>query len=336
MYRFIIVGILKSRKSPKRCCGISIRPPALGSKPTPAKEVYCVLPVSRRVSILQADFPVLHYHQIATMNHQQVRYDLLRNPPYQINYRAKRAGKHITATKRRITFQFGFSSPNAIASGQSEANCRGEEHEVVLVWSHVSGKRELYMDGRSIHMSKGAHGNTKFQFTWEIGPHVLQIVANFKDQAKKFERQFDLFLDGISFFRFLKIYQLGRSSNSSRTGSSNSREPSKEYSYRGAAYKDDEVNSTSQGELTRIPNEVNVMPIDLFDQPSITTITLVSSGSTLSEDEFCPKSYTSVSNAILSAYSQPSIAPHETSKQVLCHDDKAHALVPVIANQCGY
>ena len=76
------------------------------------------------------------------------RYDLQRNPPYQINYRSKRAGKHITATKRRVTFQFGFSSAEAIASGEIEAACRGEEHEVVLIWSHVSGKRELFMDGK--------------------------------------------------------------------------------------------------------------------------------------------------------------------------------------------
>eukprot|EP00573_Skeletonema_grethae_P004543 CAMPEP_0201698408 /NCGR_PEP_ID=MMETSP0578-20130828/19014_1 /ASSEMBLY_ACC=CAM_ASM_000663 /TAXON_ID=267565 /ORGANISM="Skeletonema grethea, Strain CCMP 1804" /LENGTH=51 /DNA_ID=CAMNT_0048184939 /DNA_START=20 /DNA_END=171 /DNA_ORIENTATION=- len=51
------------------------------------------------------------------MNQEQIRYDLRRNPPYQINYRSKRAGKHITASKRRITFQFGFSSAAAIASG---------------------------------------------------------------------------------------------------------------------------------------------------------------------------------------------------------------------------
>ena len=79
---------------------------------------------------------------------KQIRYDLQRNPPYQINYRSKRAGKHITATKRRVTFQFGFSSAEAIASGEIEAACRGEEHEVVLIWSHVSGKRELFMDGK--------------------------------------------------------------------------------------------------------------------------------------------------------------------------------------------
>lgn len=256
---------------------------------------------------------ILYTYISITMNQEQILYDLRRNPPYQINYRSKRAGKHITASKRRISFQFGFSSAEAIASGLTEVNCRGEEHEVVLVWSHISGKRELYMDGKPIHMSKGPRGNTKFQFTWGIGPHVLKIVANFKDQMKNFERQFDLFLDGITFFRFYKIYQLGRTSSSSSCA------PSNQYSYRGAAYKDEEENSTSQ---QSIPSTVNLKPVDLFDQPSIATLSLASSGSTLSEDEFCPKSFHSVSNTILSAYNQPTNNdPHQ--KQVQSQNDNA-------------
>ena len=272
------------------------------------------------------------------MNHKQIRYDLRRNPPYQINFRSKRAGKHITATKRRITFQFGFSSATAIASGQSDVNCRGEEHEVVLVWSHISGKRELFMDGKPIHVSKGPRGNTKFQFTWGIGPHVLKINANFKDQAKNFERQFDLFLDGITFFRFLKIYQLGRSGNGSPSSSSLSL-PSKEYSYRGTSYKDDTDNTFKDDKENNtshssIPSEVNVKPLDLFDQPSIAAISMVSSGSTLSDDRFCPKSYDSVSNTILSAYNQPSSkASQITPKQVQGPYANANALALVPSNQ---
>ena len=271
-------------------------------------------------------------------NHKQIRYDLRRNPPYQINFRSKRAGKHITATKRRITFQFGFSSAAAIASGQSDVNCRGEEHEVVLVWSHISGKRELFMDGKPIHVSKGPRGNTKFQFTWGIGPHVLKIVANFKDQAKNFERQFDLLLDGITFFRFLKIYQLGRSGNGSPSSSSSSL-PSKEYSYRGTSYKDDTDNTFKDDKENNtshssIPSEVNVKPLDLFDQPSIAAISMVSSGSTVSDDRFCPKSYDSISNTILSAYNQPpNKASQITSKQVQDQYANANALALVHSNQ---
>ena len=279
-------------------------------------------------------------------NNQQIRYDLHRNPPYQINYRSKRAGKHITATKRRITFQFGFSSAEAIASGEIEAACRGEEHEVVLIWSHVSGKRELFMDGKLIHTSRVAYANTKFQFTWGIGPHVLKIVGNFKDQAKNNSRQFDLQLDGISFFRFLNIYQLGRMkvkrSTTSISSSSNSNsypQAHPKYSYQGTAYKEDDMTTSSQtSRSVRVPPEVNVMPMDLLDAPSL-AISMVSSGSTLgTTDEFCPTSYDSISNTILSAYNKSSSNVTQlSSQQPLSDDSNSRALVPVLANQMfGY
>jgi hypothetical protein len=135
-------------------------------------------------------------------------YHPINNPPYQVNYRAKRSGKHITCTKRRVTFVFGFSSAEAIASGLTEGDCRGEEHEVVLIWSHVSGKRQIFVDGREIHISKAARGNTKFSHAWGIGNHVLKIEANATPPSDG-SRQFDLFLDGMSFFHFRQIYQLG-------------------------------------------------------------------------------------------------------------------------------
>ena len=273
------------------------------------------------------------------MMNKQIRYDLQRNPPYQINYRAKRAGKHITASKRRITFQFGFSSAEAIASGQIEGACRGEEHEVVLFWSHVSGKRELFMDGKLIHTSRGAYDNTKFQFTWGIGPHILKIVGSFKDQSKNAAgRQFDLQLDGISFFRFLNIYQLGQvrvKGSTSINSASNSyaqAHPKKMYSYQGAAYKDaDDMDSTKQTS-ENVPPVVKVMPMDLLDAPSL-AISLVSSGSTLdTTDEFCPKSYDSVSNTILSAYNNPS----NVSQMPPSDGSNSRALVPAANQTFGY
>ena len=165
------------------------------------------------------------------------------------------------------------------------------------------------MDGILIHMSKGARGNTKFQHTWGIGPHVLKIVANFKDQAKNAERQFDLQLDGITFFRFFKIYQLGNSQvkDCGRV-----------------AYKVEDDSSTLQ--TTKVPLEVNVMPVDLFDTPSVTTISLVSSGSTLgNSDEFCPKSHDSVSTTVKSVYNVTQVG----SQQSQFHDKNYCTLVPV-------
>lgn len=269
------------------------------------------------------------------------RYDLGLNPPYQINFRAKRAGKHITASKRRITFQFGFSSASAIKSGRTEVECRGEEHEIVLIWSHMTGKRQIYMDGREVHMSKAARGNTKFEYSWGIqGGHTLKIVAHGTPQPNYY-RQFDLELDGMSFFEFSKIYELGGRSNGSATEERDM--PAIGYSYRGLAYDardDDEV----EGAQPPMP-EVKVTSLDLFDsEPSILspmTITnfssipsLVgssSSNSTSDYDEFAPvecsnqKSFDSISNEILCAYGSTNAAPSAADSA----PSTSRALVPV-------
>mmetsp|Transcript_28572 Transcript_28572/g.40806 ORF Transcript_28572/g.40806 Transcript_28572/m.40806 type:complete len:401 (+) Transcript_28572:121-1323(+) len=287
-------------------------------------------------------------------------YDLQRNPPYQINYRSKRAGKHITATKRRITFQFGFSSAEAIASGETEANCRGEEHEIVLIWSHVSGKRELFMDGKPIHMSKAARGNTKFQYTWGIGTHVLKIIANGTPPMgeQSHLRQFDLLLDGISFFRFFKIYQLGRnrvkglSKPQANTPNTYSRGPSKEYSYRGTGYAgaddvseyDDEEDYTRDNVVSSVPPSVEVQTkmTDLFETPSLMTaptLSITSSASSFSYDEFSPVNSpvngkpAFDSNLIMSAYNNTNSVAQLPAQDESRSDVNSRALVPVSEDQ---
>eukprot|EP00574_Skeletonema_japonicum_P010578 CAMPEP_0201713308 /NCGR_PEP_ID=MMETSP0593-20130828/194_1 /ASSEMBLY_ACC=CAM_ASM_000672 /TAXON_ID=267983 /ORGANISM="Skeletonema japonicum, Strain CCMP2506" /LENGTH=397 /DNA_ID=CAMNT_0048202441 /DNA_START=96 /DNA_END=1289 /DNA_ORIENTATION=+ len=284
-------------------------------------------------------------------------YDLQRNPPYQINYRSKRAGKHITATKRRITFQFGFSSAEAIASGDTEANCRGEEHEIVLIWSHVSGKRELFMDGKPIHASKAARGNTKFQYTWGIGTHVLKIIANGTPPMgeNSHMRQFDLLLDGISFFRFFRIYQLGRNQvkglSKPQTKDHYSRGPSKEYSFRGTGYAvsddisdyDDEEDS-SRDVVSSVPSSVEVQSktMDLFETPSLMTaptLSITSSASSFSYDEFSPVNSpinskpAFDSNLIMSAYNGTSNVAQLPSQDESRSDVNSRALVPVSEDQ---
>jgi len=241
------------------------------------------------------------------------RYDLGLNPPYQINYRAKRAGKRISASKRRITFQFGFSSASAIARGLTEKECRGCEHEIVLVWSHITGKRQLFMDSKEIHMSKAARGNTKFEYSWStFGSHMMKIIANgTPPKQNSGERQFDLELDGMSFFEFSKIYQLGRSKSATKRASF---EPSRAYSYHGVAYdaRDDE----EKDEELPMPKA----KIDLFSQPSPLLVSPMSNCSSVpslmgsstsntgSYDEFMPveystqKTFESVSSQIMHAY----------------------------------
>lgn len=283
------------------------------------------------------------------------RYDMGRNPPYQINYRAKRAGKHISASKRRVTFQFGFSSASAIADGLEGIECRGEEHEVVLVWSHVTGKRQLFMDGREIHMSKAARGNTRFDYSWGIqGGHVMKITANGTPPLRKermVHRQFDLELDGMSFFEFARIYELG--GNGGR-GSGRAERPQMNvgYSYRGAGYdsRDD------GGEEEYVDEAPPVASIDLFDsassqqpsEPQVSPVTqfsnqfgsvpsLVGSSTSMSSaasytDEFTPveqiaastkTAYDNISNDILAIYASAPPAPVESTPSI------SRALVPM-------
>lgn len=64
------------------------------------------------------------------------------------------------------------------------------------------------MDGVEIHASKAAMGNTKFSHAWGLGSHVLKIEAN-ASPSNDGSRQFDLLLDGMSYFQFKQIYQLG-------------------------------------------------------------------------------------------------------------------------------
>jgi hypothetical protein len=250
-------------------------------------------------------------------------YHPVNNPPYQINYRAKRSGKHITVTKRRITFLFGFSNADAIASGLTEGQCRGEEHEVVLIWSHITGKREIFMDGRSVHASKAAMGNTKFSHAWGLGNHVLKIVAN-ATPSNDGSRQFDLQLDGMSFFEFRQIYQLG--SGVRKSNAIVVRAPSIETvpSSQASLYHEEEASLPPVSELQ----------IDVFESPSnsynLLETELPSSSysgcgyenapslaTTFSSsyDEFSPanasyagsqRSFAAISNEILTAYSTES------------------------------
>lgn len=175
------------------------------------------------------------------------RYHLTHNPPYQINHAIKNTGKKLSSSKRRITFQFGFSDPAAIASGIKSGNeCRGgveDEHEVVCIWSSISGKVEIYFDGAlvvstkwttSASLSTGNEGKL-FRHSWSLdGCHMLEVVANVGNGTPRIgERvlkrnvhggsssssynswegesfhKFDLTLDGMSYFNFAKIYELG-------------------------------------------------------------------------------------------------------------------------------
>ena len=131
-------------------------------------------------------------------------------PLYAIDFTAVACGKRIANTKRRVRWRFGFANPDAIAAGETGTACRGEEHDVTLVWSVTSGKRLILADGQEVHYSNSRSAVLDFSWTMR-GNHVLKVVAHATApmSAEPGFRQYDFFVDGRSFFSFPKVYRLG-------------------------------------------------------------------------------------------------------------------------------
>jgi len=132
-------------------------------------------------------------------------------PPYQIDFTQVSTGKQIASSKRRIRFRFGFASPTSLDNGCTGVDCRGEEHDIVLVWSISSGKRLLMVDGQEVHYS--FNKESKFEFVWSLrGNHTAKITAHSHGSlfgSKEGWKQFDFSLDGMSYFDFVKLHELG-------------------------------------------------------------------------------------------------------------------------------
>lgn len=136
---------------------------------------------------------------------------------YQIDFMAVAAGKRVPTSKRRVRWRFGFANPEALRSGQTGTACRGEEHDVTLVWSLTSGKRMVLADGHEVHFSNSR--SNVFDYSWTMkGNHVLKIVAHANTPLSPTPgfRQYDFFVNGQSFFGFPKVFRLGLAPNDPR------------------------------------------------------------------------------------------------------------------------
>lgn len=106
--------------------------------------------------------------------------------------------------------RFGYPNREALAEGKTGIECRGEEHEVVIVWSVTSGKRQIMMDGKEVHYSMNRTGVLDHSWTAR-GNHILKVQCHAAAPmtANPNFRQYDLFIDGQSFFLMPKVYELG-------------------------------------------------------------------------------------------------------------------------------
>ena len=94
--------------------------------------------------------------------------------------------------------------------GLTGTACRGEEHDITIVWSVTSGKRQITMDGQEVHFS--TNRSAVIDFSWSMrGNHVMKITAHATPPLTAIPgfRQYDLSMDGQSFFQMTKVYELG-------------------------------------------------------------------------------------------------------------------------------
>jgi len=133
-----------------------------------------------------------------------------RFPVYQIDFTAVASGKRIASSKRRVRWRFGFSNRDALEAGETGTSCRGEEHDVTIVWSVTSGKRLILADGQEVHYSTNRSGVLEYSWTMR-GNHVLKVIAHAAPAMSPTPgfRQYDLYVDGQSFFNMPKVYELG-------------------------------------------------------------------------------------------------------------------------------
>lgn len=132
---------------------------------------------------------------------------------YQVDFAAVNCGKMVAASKRRIRFKFGYTNVEAMSDGCTGQDCRGSEHDVTITWSLSSGKQSVVYDGKEMYFDVGDTTKVKCTFK-DKDDHTIEVKAHAAPMSTKSTpdpdwRQYDLLIDGISYFRYPKIYQLG-------------------------------------------------------------------------------------------------------------------------------
>lgn len=137
---------------------------------------------------------------------------------YQVDFAVVNCGMVISTTKRVIRFKFGFTNVNALNSGKKGSECQGNEHEVIVTWSLNSGKRAVAFDKHEVLFAID-ETKTKLSHSWrdEEG-HAYYLNAHAVNISLRTDtllipnpdwRQYDLFVDGVSFFRMPKLFEVG-------------------------------------------------------------------------------------------------------------------------------
>lgn len=86
----------------------------------------------------------------------------------------------------------------------------------MVVWSLTSGKRQIQFNNKEIHYSSSRGGVLDFSWTTKAN-HVIKVLCHASPPLSPEPgfRQYELFVDGQSFFTMPKVYELGIKSSTS-------------------------------------------------------------------------------------------------------------------------
>mmetsp|Transcript_24461 Transcript_24461/g.40007 ORF Transcript_24461/g.40007 Transcript_24461/m.40007 type:complete len:537 (+) Transcript_24461:179-1789(+) len=131
-----------------------------------------------------------------------------RTNAYRLHFSCEHIGKYRSYTKRIIKWQFGFTNLQAAREGKRGVECRGEEHEVVLIWSVKSGKTRLFWNKINIsHLFQDNRNTEAVTISWQSrSGETFQISAH--ESPTRFAPQYDFLLDGVSVFSLPHLSEL--------------------------------------------------------------------------------------------------------------------------------
>jgi hypothetical protein len=104
--------------------------------------------------------------------------------------------------------RFGLTNLAALREGKEGRECRGEEHEIVLIWSIQSGKTRVFWNNSNItHLFREEQRFDRVVFGWESRSGAkFKIVAHAKPVAS--EPQYNVFVDETSFLSLPHVSDL--------------------------------------------------------------------------------------------------------------------------------
>lgn len=111
----------------------------------------------------------------------------------QIDYRVEDVGKRVRSSKKRITWQFGRTSPQTTS------------HTVVLCWSKRTGKQYIEMDGSEVYNNrqKGSSIVTHQWTTNDDGMALHVLASRVSPKHLPNLRKYELMINGVAFSSLL-------------------------------------------------------------------------------------------------------------------------------------